>query len=59
MWAEFTTLDYDSDDFAELGRDFEAEGTVRTGRVGRAESKLFAMRPAVDFAVSWLDAHRV
>jgi aminoglycoside 3-N-acetyltransferase len=58
-WVEFLTLEYDADDFADLGRAFEQEEGVRTGPVGRARSRLFSMRSAVDFASRWLDQNRV
>jgi aminoglycoside 3-N-acetyltransferase len=58
-WVEFLTLEYDSDDFADLGRAFEEEVDVLRGVVGRARSRLFSVRSAVDFASRWLDENRV
>jgi aminoglycoside 3-N-acetyltransferase len=48
----------DGDDaFAVVGRLALAAGCGVSGRVGHAESHLFAARPLVDFAVSWLRTH--
>ena len=47
-------------DLQALGADYEREHptAVRIGAIGSAESRLFAQRPAVDFATRWLAAHR-
>ncbi|NRQ33606.1 AAC(3) family N-acetyltransferase [Nonomuraea sp. NN258] len=58
VWREFVDLDLDSGDFARLGAGFERTGAVRRGRVGAADSRLFPLRAAVDYAVAWLGAHR-
>ena len=43
-----------------IGKDLERErpGVVRQGRIGRAEARLFRQRPAVDYAVLWLQRNR-
>jgi aminoglycoside 3-N-acetyltransferase len=62
---EFADIDLDDSDFALLGADLEAiaeTGTssgLRRGLVGAAECRLVPMRLAVDFACSWLVAHRM
>ena len=61
---DFTDIDLDDSDFALLGADLEAaagsDGSagLRRGLVGAAECRLVPMRLAVDFARSWLIAHR-
>jgi aminoglycoside 3-N-acetyltransferase len=61
---EFTDIDLDDSDFASLGADLEATAEtdpspgLRRGIVGAAECRLVSMRLAVDFACSWLMAHR-
>jgi aminoglycoside 3-N-acetyltransferase len=61
---KFTDIDLDDSDFALLGADLEATaGTdassgLRHGLVGAAECRLVPVRPAVDFACSWLLDHR-
>jgi aminoglycoside 3-N-acetyltransferase len=55
----FQDLHLDSDDFGELGRDFESETrAVRTGPVGHGTGRLMRQRAAVDYAVRWIEAHR-
>jgi aminoglycoside 3-N-acetyltransferase len=52
-------LDLDSEDFANLGDDFDREpGAVRTGLVAFAETRLMEQRAAVDFAVRWIERCR-
>jgi aminoglycoside 3-N-acetyltransferase len=56
---EFKTINLDSSDFAEIGRDFEGSpGSVRTGSVGRAASRLMRQRAVVDFGTRWIPVHR-
>lgn len=46
-------------DFARLGEALEKRVPVRAGRVGRSKnSKIFDIRPAVDFAVEWMESNR-
>lgn len=54
VWAWFEDIELRADLFDELGSDFEREHPVTRGRVGSAETRLFSMREAVDFAVGWL-----
>ncbi|MFJ8886634.1 aminoglycoside N(3)-acetyltransferase [Streptomyces sp. NPDC102402] len=61
QWWEYEDVDLDDSDFGALGRDFERSGhdtAVRSGRVGRAQSRLIRFTAAVDFAVGWLVDHR-
>jgi aminoglycoside 3-N-acetyltransferase len=61
---EFTDIDLDDSDFGLLGSELESAAErgapvgLRRGRVGSAACRLVAMRPAVDFASSWLAVHR-
>lgn len=57
-WKEFVDVDIDADSFAALGADFEAGGSVRVGKIGSAEARLFPQRAAVDFAVHWLGSRQ-
>jgi aminoglycoside 3-N-acetyltransferase len=54
VWKTYQDIEVDSDQFPELGADFEASGLVVNGMVGSAPCKLFPQRPAVDFAIDWL-----
>jgi len=52
-----------NDDFEQIRREFIAAhpsgaDTWRSGRTGYGESRLWRIRPLVDFAVSWLGKHR-
>jgi aminoglycoside N3'-acetyltransferase len=55
---EFTDIDLDDSDFELLGAELDAKPIVRQGQVGSAECRLLALRAAVDFGCTWLEAHR-
>lgn len=58
-WVSFPTLDWDSDDFAQVGADYlAAGGEVAPGRVGLAAALLVPVVPLVDYAVGWFGTHR-
>jgi aminoglycoside 3-N-acetyltransferase len=57
VWQWFDDVDDHAELFDELGADFEREHRdVVVGRVGTAPTRLFRVRAAVDYAVSWLGA---
>jgi aminoglycoside 3-N-acetyltransferase len=58
VWEWFDDVEDHAELFDELGAEFEREqhDDVVVGRVGSAPTRLFRVRPAVDFAVSWLRA---
>jgi aminoglycoside 3-N-acetyltransferase len=60
VWVTYAETDLDADPFAALGADYERANpaAVRIGLIGSAESRLFAQRPAVDFAATWLTTYR-
>lgn len=60
-WKWFKDIDIDSDDFGQIGHGFEKKHSdeIRTGKVGRAAAKLFSQRLCVDFAVHWMERHRL
>lgn len=59
-WKSFSDINYNSEDFAELGRAFmkSHKQEIRTGKVGMAACVLFRQRTAVDYAVRWMHTHR-
>lgn len=57
-WVTYDDVDLDSDDFADLGEEFERTGDAISGAVGDARCHLFPVRSAVAFATGWLAAHR-
>lgn len=58
VWKWFTDFAYDSEDFGRIGQFYDHEGSVQKGAVGSAESRLFDLKEAVDFAKQWLMIHR-
>lgn len=59
VWKWFDDYVYNSDDFDQIGKAFEESGTVKKGRVGNAECRLFEMKDGVDFALNWLQQNRL
>lgn len=57
-WITYEDLDFDSDDFADLGADFERDREVARGRVGEGKARLVPQRAMVDYAEGWLEANR-
>jgi len=57
-WKEFEDIDISSDDFAEIGREFEKTHEIITGKAGMAECRLIKQRAIVDFAVRWMEENR-
>lgn len=57
-WHTGDDVDHDGDDFVALGQAFEEASEVILGRVGNARCRRFRVRAAVDFAVTWMEAHR-
>lgn len=57
-WVWFNDYDYNTDDFEALGRAFEYQNAVKSGKVGSASCKLFDMSAAVDFAREWMTFNR-
>jgi len=57
-WVEWEGLDVDSDDFEELGADFESKINYKPSKIGMADSHLISLRSIVDFGVMWLKKNR-
>jgi aminoglycoside 3-N-acetyltransferase len=57
-WTTWIDVLEDESDFEELGAAFEKEAGVTIGRVGNATARLMPQRAAVDFATTWIGAHR-
>ena len=59
-WKQYVEVDYHSDDFALLGRDFEKhyKSEISTGLVGYGNSVLFKQRVCVDYAEQWIHRKR-
>ena len=56
----YEQLDYDSGDFADVGRDFEADRpeAVTEGTIGLADARLVAQRDLVDYGAAWFEKNR-
>jgi aminoglycoside 3-N-acetyltransferase len=59
-WKQYEDLDYNSDDFETLGRNFlrDNKNSVHTGYVGYAKAQYFSQRLCVDYAVRWFERKR-
>ena len=58
-WAVFEDIMFNSDLFEQIGKDFEKEHKISTGKIGNSDSKLFNQRDCVDFATEWLQKNLV
>ena len=59
-WIWFEDVAFDDEDFPAAGTAYEQAfpGATSRGPVGVADCRLFAMRPAVDFAQRWISENR-
>jgi aminoglycoside 3-N-acetyltransferase len=57
-WKTFSDVETDADVFPAIGSAFEKAYGVSLGKVGLADCRFFAQRPAVDFAEKWIDDYR-
>jgi aminoglycoside 3-N-acetyltransferase len=58
QWVEWEELNIDSDDFEQLGKDFESKINYTSHKVGLAEARLLSQRAMVDFAIEWFKKNR-
>lgn len=58
QWVTYATLDYDTDDFDQVGAAAADAGLERVAMVGGASARLLDQPRLVDFAVDWFRAHR-
>jgi aminoglycoside 3-N-acetyltransferase len=58
-WVQFRDLNWDSEDFAELGEEFAREtGLIARGNIAASAAQLMPQRELVDYAVKWLERKR-
>jgi aminoglycoside 3-N-acetyltransferase len=57
-WITFENIEFETELFSEIGREFEAEHDIRH-RVGNAEVRLLSQKQIVDFAVEWLNKKKL
>jgi aminoglycoside 3-N-acetyltransferase len=53
-WATYRDIEFDDEHFERIGAEFDATGSVRSGMIGSAESRLFSQPEAVEFARQWM-----
>lgn len=60
QWVNFTGLDLNSDDFAEIGEDYGNifPQRVHKAKVGQADAILLKQKPLVDYATKWMQENR-
>lgn len=54
VWMTVNDVAVSDEGFEELGADFEREGSVKRGKIGGADAKLFGLADAVEFSLRWL-----
>lgn len=55
LWARFLDMDYDSDDFIQVGHILEEKQRVIRGRLGNADVKLFNLQDATSFTKAYFE----
>jgi aminoglycoside 3-N-acetyltransferase len=59
QWVTLNELiDYDADDFEQLGADYEREIGYQPSKVGQADTRFHRAAPLVEFATRWIAQHR-
>ena len=58
IWYETKDILYNDEDFCEIGKAFEKNGTCRKGKAGNADCRLMNQRELVDFAKEWMERNR-
>lgn len=59
QWVEWEGLAHNSDDFKQLGKDFESKINYKLGKIGLAEARLISLRAIIDFGIDWLKENRI
>ncbi|SHH07162.1 aminoglycoside N(3)-acetyltransferase [Tepidibacter thalassicus] len=55
VWKEYNDIEFNTDVFEEIGKDFEKKHEVIINYIGKSKTRLFKQREAVDFAQKWLE----
>ncbi len=58
IWAKYKEIEVDSDDFQQLGNDYEKEREYSEFNLAHSTTKLFSQPDIVDFAVDWFEKNR-
>lgn len=54
VWKTFEEIEYNSDVFEKLAKDYEEQNTIKQCMIGRADCKLISQQALVDFGRVWL-----
>ncbi|MCD5322349.1 AAC(3) family N-acetyltransferase [Pontibacillus sp. HN14] len=57
VFALYEDIVYREELFEGIGQNLEKQIAITKGKIGSADSKLFHMKPSVDFAVEWLRSY--
>jgi len=57
-WVVWEELDLNSDDFEDIGKDFEISKQYKPKKVGLADAYLFSQQEIVDYAINWIENNR-
>lgn len=58
VWRTAADIAYYSDDFPQIGYDYELTGKIKKGYAGKSLCRLMHQNDFVDFAVSWMEKNR-
>ena len=58
QWVQWKELNLITDDFEDIGCDFEIKLAITPTKVGLADTRLFSQRQLVDFAIEWIRKNR-
>ena len=58
VWKTWEEIDYDSDDFDEVGKAYEQKINYEPVSVGQAKTRLISMRRLIHFAIRWFEENR-
>lgn len=57
-WVEFEDLEYEDDDFLDVGKCFEKNNDYQKLKIGIGIAKLYNARDLVNFAIKWFEKNR-
>jgi aminoglycoside 3-N-acetyltransferase len=55
IWITYKDIEFETEQFELIGRDFEQSGLTVKGFVGSSRAIIFSQRKAVDFALEWIN----
>jgi aminoglycoside 3-N-acetyltransferase len=58
QWVQWKELNIITDDFEDIGHDFETKMAIVIKKVGLADARLFSQTQLVDFAIDWIRKNR-